>query len=199
MISILETGLSRSSIYSVDYVIFHSVEVAAKFHDILIQGSAVWYSNINWSGCWHVVEKAQTFSFIQYKHQIRRETVNFNRVRYGAEVGALASHLWDAGSIPKLNSSKNLREKSIYLPVRLIVVAINLTVALPCNTLLSVNRLVISSYLTNSYRKINTKARAALFFLFFICIFSGNPNCSPMSAFNKINAWTDSVLKHILI
>ena len=105
----------------------------------------------------------------------------------------------DTGSIPKLNSSKNLREKSIYFPVRLIVLAINLTVALPCNTSLSVNRLVISSYLTNSYRKINTKARAALFLLFFICIFSGNPNCSPMSAFNKINAWTDSVLKHILI
>ena len=98
MISILETGLSRSSIYSVDYVIFHSAEVAAKFHDILIH----------------------------------------------------------------------------------IVLAINLTVALPCNTSLSVNRLVISSYLTNSYRKINTKARAALFLLFFICIFSGNPNWIPL-------------------
>ena len=37
MISILETVTSRFSTYSVYYVIFHSVEVAAKFHEIQTQ------------------------------------------------------------------------------------------------------------------------------------------------------------------
>lgn len=64
--------------------------------------------------------------------------MKFKGIRNSAEVGALASYLWNTSSIPKLNNGKNLRIKSICLPVRLICLAINSTVALPRNTSLGV-------------------------------------------------------------
>ena len=91
---------------------------------------------LSWCGCWHLVDKVQTFP--SYKNQIRRETVKFKGIRNSAEVGALTSYLWNTSSIPKLNSGKNLRIKSICLPVRLICLAINSTLALPRNTSLGV-------------------------------------------------------------
>ena len=91
--------------------------------------------------------------------------MKFKWIRNSVELGALASHLWSTAGF---NSETEQWQK-------------------PSNNIDSfasqVNRLAISSYLTNSYRKIITKARAAHFLLLFIDIFSGNPNCSLFVSF----------------